>query len=70
MSLNSCCFSSLESDFDTIKQTNAVNDISLRLEESLHSKIGNRIDFENGILKNGKQIKGKPRVYYSLEKIK
>ena len=49
MSLNSCCFSSLESDFDTIKQTNAVNDISLRLEESLHSKIGNHIDFENGI---------------------
>ena len=32
--------------------------------------MGNRIDFENVILKNEKTIKGKPRVYYSLRKYK
>ena len=32
--------------------------------------MGNRIDFENAILKNEKQIQGKPRVYYSLGKYK
>ena len=40
------------------------------IEESLKSKVGNRIDFENAILKNEKKIKGKPRVYYSLRKYK
>ena len=50
--LNSCCFSSLASYLTTIEQTNAVNAISLRIEESLKSKIGNHIDFANANLKN------------------
>ena len=53
-SLNMRCFSSLESDFDSIKQTKADNDISLSIEESLKSEVGNRIDFANAILKNEK----------------
>ena len=53
-SLNSCCFSGLASTFDSIKQTKAENDISLRIEESLKSKAGNRIDNVNTILKNEK----------------
>ena len=32
--------------------------------------MGNRIDFANVILKNEKQIKGKPKVHYSLRKYK
>ena len=51
-SLNSCCFSSLESDFAIIQQTKAVNSKSLRIEESLKSEVGNRIDLTNAILKN------------------
>ena len=53
-SLNSCCFSGLASDFASIKQTKAANSISLRIEEYLKSKVGNLIDFANGILKNEK----------------
>ena len=36
----------------------------------MNVKVGNRIDFANAILKNGKKLKGKPRVYYSLRKYK
>ena len=32
--------------------------------------MGNRIDFENAILKNENKIKGEPRVYYSLRRYK
>ena len=32
--------------------------------------MGNRINFANTILKNERNIKGKPRVYYSLSKYK
>ena len=32
--------------------------------------MGNRIDFANAISKNEKQIKGKPKVHYSLIKYK
>ena len=32
--------------------------------------MGNRIDFANSILKNERNIKGRPRVYYSLRKYK
>ena len=53
-SLKSCCFSCLVSDFDSIKQTNAGNAISLCIEESLKVKVGKCIDFENAILKNEK----------------
>ena len=53
-SLNSCSFSSLASAFSIIKQTKAYNDISLCIKESLKSKVGNRIDFANAILKNEK----------------
>ena len=52
--LNSFCFSSLESDFASIKQTKVVNSISMHTEESLKSEGGNRIDFANAILKNEK----------------
>ena len=56
-SLNSCCFISLASDFFSIEQTKADNDISLSIEESLKSEVGNRIDFTNAILKNEKKLK-------------
>ena len=62
-SLNSCCFSSLASAFVSIKQIKAANAISLHIEESLKRKVGNRIDFENAILKNKNKIKGEPKVY-------
>ena len=65
-SFNSCCFISLVSAFDSIKQTKAVNDISLCVEESFKSKVGNRINSSNAILKNEKIIKGEPRVNYSM----
>ena len=52
--LNSCCFSSLDSASAVIKQDKSYNDISLRIEESLKSKVGNCIDFTNAILKNEK----------------
>ena len=69
-SLNSCCFSSLESAFDSIKQTKYVNDKFFCIEESLKIEVGNCIDFANAILKNEKKLKGEPRVYYSLRKYK
>ena len=68
-SLDSCCFSSLESAFSSIKQTKAYNYIAFRIEESLKSKVGNRIDFANAILENEK-IKGEPIVDYSLRRYK
>ena len=69
-SLNRYCFSSLASAFSSINHNKADNAISLRIEESLESEVGNRIDFANAILKNEKTIKGKPRVYYILSKYK
>ena len=51
---NSCCFSSLASDFSSIEKTKDGNVISLRIEESLKSKLVNRIDFANAFLKNEK----------------
>ena len=42
----------------------------MRIEESLESEVGNHIDFANAILKNGKIIQSKPRVYYILLKYK
>ena len=56
------------STFASIEQTKDANDISLRIQESLKSKMGNSIDFENVILKNENEIKGEPRVYYSPRK--
>ena len=53
-SLNSCCFSSLASDFVSIKQIKATNAISSRIEESLKSEVGNHIYFASAILKNKK----------------
>ena len=60
--LNSCCFSSLLSDFASIEQTKASNYIPLRIEESFKIEVGNCIDFANAILKNEKIIKGKLRL--------
>ena len=37
---------------------------------SLKINLVNRIDFANAILINGKKIKSKPRVYYSLREYK
>ena len=51
-SLNSCCLISLASAFVSIKKIKAYNYISLRIEESLESEVGNHIDFANAILKN------------------
>ena len=58
----------LESAFASIKQNQADNSISLHIEESLKSEVGNRIDFANAILINEKYFKGENRVYYSLMK--
>ena len=66
--LNSSCFSSLASDFDSINHNKAANAISLRIKESLESEVGNSIDFSNAILKDEKRIKGEPKVHYSLKK--
>ena len=66
--LNSCCFSSLASDFASIKQIKAANAISLRIKESLKSEVGNRIHFAYEIMQNRKINKGETRVHYSLEK--
>ena len=52
--LNSCCFVSLAPDFSSIKKTKADNAISMCIEKSLKSEVGNRTDFENTILKNEK----------------
>ena len=43
--LNSCCFSSLTSDFDSINHNDSDNSISMRIKESLKSEVGNCIDF-------------------------
>ena len=51
---NSCCFGSLESNFSSIEQTKAAKAVSLRKEETLKSKLGNRIYFANAILKTKK----------------
>ena len=66
-SLNSCCFSSLASDFVSIKQIKATKDVSMCIEEPLKSEVGNHIDIKNAILIF---LKGEQRVYYSLRKYK
>ena len=38
----------------------------MRIEESLNSEVGNRIDFANDILKKNKRNKGEARVKYNL----
>ena len=68
--LNSCCFIILASSFDIFEQTKSSNDISLRIEESLKSEVGNCIYFADAILKKRRKIKGEPRFYYSLKKYK
>ena len=67
-SLKSCCFSSLASAFDSINQNKSADAISLRIEESLESEVGNCIVFANDILKN--ETKGEPKVYHSPVKYK
>ena len=42
----------------------------MRIEESLESEVGNRIDFANDILKSKKINKGEPKVHYILIKYK
>ena len=66
--LNSCCFSSLASYFDSINQTKSANAIAIHIEESFTSQVGNRIDFENAVLKNQKRVKGEQKLYYSMKK--
>ena len=56
-SLNSCCFSSLASAFDSINQTKASNYIGTHTEESLTIKVVNHTDYSNAILKNQKKLK-------------
>ena len=68
--LNSSCFSSLASAFASINQFNAANAISILIEESLKSEVGNCIDFANDILKNKKRNVGESRVHYNLIKYK
>ena len=56
-SFNRFCFSSLDSAFVIIKHIKAATAISLRVEDSLKSKVGNCIDFPNAILKNENTFK-------------
>ena len=68
--MNSCCFSSLESAFDSVNHKNAADAISMCVEESLKSDLDNHIDFANDILKNNKINEGEARVHYNLIKYK
>ena len=67
---NSCCFSSLASDFDSNKNFKASNAIYIRIKESLKSEVGNRNHFSNDIMLNNKRNKGEARVQYKLIKYK
>ena len=69
-SLNRCRLSSLASAFSSINQKNAVNSISMRIEESFKSEVGNRIDFSNDILKNNKRNIVEAKMYYNMIKYK
>ena len=68
--LNSCCLRSLASAFASIKHFKASNAISIRINESLKSEVGNCIHFTNYIMLNRKRNKGKARVHYKLIKYK
>ena len=69
-SFNSCCFSSLMSAFSSINHNNAANAISMRIDKSLKSEVGNHIDFANDILKNNKRNIDEAKVYYKIIKYK
>ena len=49
ISLNTFFFGSLSLAFASIRLPKSGNDISLRIEESLNIKVGNRIDISNAI---------------------
>ena len=68
-SLNSWCFSSLASAFASIKQFKAAHSISLLINESLTSEVGNRIHFASEIMQNRKRNKGEQKLHYNQEKI-
>ena len=65
--LNSCCFSSLASSFESTNQIKAASDISNNIEEPLTSQVSFsiRIDFANSVLKNQKIVKGEQKLYYN-----
>ena len=56
------------SAFAGINQSNYANSISMRIEESLKSEVGNRIDFANYNLKKNKRNIGEAKVHYNLIK--
>ena len=64
-SLNSCCFSSLASAFASIKQFKSEHAISLRINESLTSEVGNRIHFASEIMQNRKRKKDEQKLHYN-----
>ena len=66
-SLNGCCFNSLALALASINHSKAESDISLRVEYSLESAVGNHIDF---IDYKKRQKKGENKVQYSLIKYK
>ena len=68
--LNSRCFISLASAFDSNKHFKAANAISIRIKKSLKSEVGNCIDFANEIMLNHKRNEGEARVHYKLIKYK
>ena len=57
--LNSCCFSSLASSFESVDKIKAANSISKPIEESSKSQVSfrNRIDIANAVLKTKKLLK-------------
>ena len=68
--MNSYCFSSLAPAFASINQNNAANAISMLIEESLKSEVGNRINYANDILEKKRRNVGEVRVHYKLIKYK
>ena len=68
--LNSCCFSSLASDFEIINQSKAANSISNHIKELFTSQLcfRNHIGFANSVLKNRKIIKGEQVLYYNMKR--
>ena len=67
-SLNSFSFSCLASAIPSFKQIKSANAISLRINESLTSEVGNRIHSASEIMQNRKRNKGEARLHYSLGK--
>ena len=67
---NSCCLSSLQSDFHSIFDDRSVTAFVTRIEESLTlqtDKFRNIINFANYIMTDRMHIKGEQRLIYNMK---